>query len=63
MIYKISQTKNKEHIHDFFESVSNNASSASPLNATVFGYFDILTFSLSTVLAFHKDVCSIRISK
>ena len=26
-------------------------------------YFDILTFSLITVLAFHKDVSSIRISK
>ena len=26
-------------------------------------YFDILTFSLVTVLAFHKDVPSIRISK
>ena len=66
MIYKISQTeiKNKSwYIHDFFEPESNNASSTSPFNATIIGYFDILTFSLVTVLAFHKDVPSIRISK
>ena len=49
--------------HDFFEPVRNNASSTSLFNATVIGYFDILTFSLITVLAFHKDVSSIRISK
>ena len=61
--------KNKSwYIHDFFEPVSYNASSTSPFNAIVIGYFDILifwflTFSLITVLAFHKDVSSIRISK
>ena len=56
--------KNKSwYIYDFFEPESNNVSSTSPFNATVIGYFDILTFSLITVLAFHKDVSSIRISK
>ena len=61
--------KNKSwYIHDFFEPVSYNASSTSPFNAIVIGYFDILifwflTFSLITVLAFHKDVSSIRIFK
>ena len=50
MIYKISQTlklevKNKSwSIHNFFELVSNNASSTLPFNATVIGYFDILIF-------------------
>ena len=45
MIYKISQTENKEQKlkhHDIFEPVSNNASLSSPFNAVVIGYFDIL---------------------
>ena len=49
--------------HDFFEPVRNNASSTSLFNATVIGYFDILTFSLITVLTFNKDVSSVQISK
>ena len=44
MIYKISETENKEYMHDFLEPVSNNASSTSPFNATFIGYFDILLF-------------------
>ena len=44
MIYKISQTENKEYIYDFFEPVSNKASSTSPFNTTFIGYFDILLF-------------------
>ena len=62
--YLTLKIKNKSwYIHDFFEPVSNNASLTSPFNANVIGYFDILTFSLITVLAFHKDVSSIQISK
>ena len=49
--------------HDFFEPVRNNASSTSLFNATVIGYFDILTFSLITVLTFNKYVSSVQISK
>ena len=59
--YPKLEIKNKSwYIHDFFEPVSNNASSTSPFNATVigYGYFDILIFTL-----FHKDVSSIRTSK
>ena len=44
MIYKISETENKEYMYDFLEPVSNNASSTSPFNATFIGYFDILLF-------------------
>ena len=38
MIYKRSQTENKEKKlihHDFFKPVSNNANSSSPFNAAV----------------------------
>ena len=68
MIYKISQTENKEYIYDFLEPVSNNASSTSHLMllllATLMScYFDILAFCSITALTFHKDVSSIRISK
>ena len=41
---QISETENKEYMHDFLEPVSNNASSTSPFNATFIGYFDILLF-------------------
>ena len=56
------------YLHDFFEPVSNNASSSSPFNAAViiiainifiFWYFDIF---FHNDLALHKDVSSIRIS-
>ena len=56
MVYKISQT---EYVHDFFEPVTNNVISSSPFNATIISYFDILTFSLITVLASRKDISSI----
>ena len=46
----------------FFEPVTNNASSSSPFNAGIVGHLDVLTFSLTTVLAFHKDASSILIS-
>ena len=37
--------KNKSWcIHDFSKTISNNASSSSPFNAAVIGYFDILIF-------------------
>ena len=56
------------NIHDFFQPVSNNASSSSPFNAAVTGYFDFLIFwyfdiFLIAALAFHKDnISSIWIS-
>ena len=54
------------YIHDFFKAVGNNAGSSSYLMLLllailIFWYFDILTFSLITALAFNKDVSSIRI--
>ena len=54
------------YIHDFFKAVGNNAGSSSYLMLLllailIFWYFDILTFSLVTALAFNKDVSSIRI--
>ena len=53
--------KNKSwYIHDIFEPLSNNASLTFPFNATVVGYFDILTFCLITVIAFHKDISQFK---
>ena len=38
-------TKDKGwYIHDFFETVSNNASSSAPFNAADIAYFNILKF-------------------
>ena len=50
------------YIHDLFKPVSNNSNSSFPFNTAVIDCFDILIFSLITVLAFHKDVSSILIS-
>ena len=66
MIYKISQTENKEQkmIHPWFFQTSNSTQvclSHLMLLLLAILIFDILTLSLVTVLAFHKDVYSILI--
>ena len=60
MIYKISETENKEYMYDFLEPVSNNASSTSPFNATFIGYFDILLFWYFDILFNNCLHCSQR---
>ena len=65
MIYNISQADNngQKIIYPWFFRTSNPEPVSSPFTAAVIGYFDILTFSLITTLAFHKDnVSSIPIS-
>ena len=64
MIYKISQTENKEYIYDFLEPGVTTQVQLPHLMllllATLISYyFDILTFCLINVLTFHKDVSSI----